>query len=227
MDLDQEAGRQALKATAMWNFVDVLKVLLEAGMSPDFFHGSMTPLMWATVQGNDKVMRVLLDAKADVHLHVRPDGRKVQTACMHAVVDQDVGALKLLLDARVSVNVPQCMGDNQTGLLLHTAAASAASLDSFAQPAIVRALLRAKADVHGAAGPNAAGPAIVRSPIFAAVTTGSSAAVVRLLLRAGADLYPCLLDKATTHGSKDVARALIAHKAQSAVLELVQKPARQ
>jgi hypothetical protein len=213
-DVHGALGCWALVAAAGKDRADVVKVLLDAGALPDSFHCSTTPLMASAVNtplhasDKDKVIRALLDAKADVHLHVRPDGHRTTTACIRAVIGQQVGALKLLLGARVSVNAPQGQG-TYNDVLLTVAARHGAHH-------VARALLRAKADVHGAAGPNAAGAARVKSPIYSAVTAGE-AAVVRLLLRAGADAYPCLLQIAARHGFEDVARALNAHEAQLGV----------
>jgi ankyrin repeat protein len=213
-DVHGATGRSALVAAAGKDRADVVKVLLDAGTPPDSFHCSTTPLMAAAVNtplhasDKDKVIQALLDAKADVHLHVRPDGRGTTTACIRAVIGQQVGALKLLLGARVSVNAPQGQG-TYSDVLLNVAARHGAQH-------VARALLRAKADVHGAAGLNAAGAARVKAPIYSAVTA-DKAAVVRLLLRAGADAYPCLLQIATRHGFDDVARALNAHEAQLGV----------
>ena len=95
--LDREIGDpySALQVAALHGHVDVVRVLLAAGVIRDRAARNITPLVIAAGQGHVDVMRVLLEAGADA---------STSTALRDAVQGGHPAAIQVLLDAGAEVS---------------------------------------------------------------------------------------------------------------------------
>src|SRR5207244_3472168 len=106
---------------------------------------NQTALMWAAAEHHSDIVRILIEAKADLHAHTKSGF----TALHFAAREGDIESARLLLAAGVNINVksqsvlpPAAAGDDQGTPLAGRRAASATVSDG-ATPLLV-ATLRAQ-----------------------------------------------------------------------------------
>lgn len=156
---------------------DVIRALLRAGASVEATDGGgNTPLHTAATTGAPAVMRVLLEAGADPSLRVEvsrpanPWDPKDWTPLHLAARNRDPGVVALLLEAGANVNAR--VHGYETAL--HTAARNG-------NPLVAELLLDAGAEVD-------AREVNGKTPLHVAARENSNAAVLMVLIEAGADL---------------------------------------
>jgi hypothetical protein len=94
-DLDFEL----LKGTYAGDFAKI-KGLLEKGASPNYLCRSLTPLIVASIRGDEEVVELLVSKGADVSIR----GENGPTALMEASLRGSGGIVKLLLEKGANVN---------------------------------------------------------------------------------------------------------------------------
>ena len=160
-----ETAGTPLSAAVQQHRVEAVKFLLQRGAKPDVAppQNGMTSLHWAATLGQPDIVKLLLDAGANVDADSSWQGTP-----LNAAASGREGAQKWLASAYA-----QFPSD---ATLLHPVLGSESDYVT-----VLRTLLAAKANV------NAREPRYGRTPIFAAVSLGQAGAV-GILLAAGADL---------------------------------------
>ena len=138
----------------------------------------LTPLYWATVNGQTEVVKLLLDNNADVNASCSDDG---VTPLHIAGCNGHTEVLKLLLENNADVNARRT--DNGA-TPLHIAA-----FEGHAE--VVKLLLDSNADVNASCTNDGA------TPLYIAAQQGHTV-VVKLLLENNADVNACRTDDGTT-----------------------------
>ena len=170
--LDHNAGLHPLEiagtplsVAVQQHRIEAVKFLLQRGAKPDVAppQNGMTSLHWAATLGQPDIVKLLLDAGANVDADSSWQGTP-----LNAAASGPEGAQKWLASAYAQFP--------DGAKVLHPAPGS-----EFDYVAVLRTLLAAKANV------NAREPRYDRTPIFAAVSLGQAGAV-DILLAAGADL---------------------------------------
>ena len=100
---------------AIYGDAELLKSELEAGTDPDTRYEDWTALWWAIQEGQIEIVKLLLDAGADIEDRDRQNGHSILDK---AVGDQQLEIVKLLLDRGIDVN-----GLTTNGSSLHLAVA--------------------------------------------------------------------------------------------------------
>jgi ankyrin repeat protein len=173
------AGADALHYAARRGHADVVECLVHANAD---FHShdinGRTPLSVAAAGSHEHVLRVLLDARANVNLSSRPRHKlnsKPLTAACYSSLPPNV--FRLLLDARADVHVATTYwGDTVLSLAAQTGRPDT----------VIKMILRAKANVHSAS-------ADCYTALHQAAKYGRRS-IVDLLLRAKADVRAVTTD---------------------------------
>ncbi|ESZ94731.1 hypothetical protein SBOR_4893 [Sclerotinia borealis F-4128] len=182
---------------AYFGLDSLMSILLDKSVKLDSRDSTdTTPFLWSVERGTEAVVKLLLDAKADVNTQGGLFGNALQAASAggHEIV------MKLLLDAKADVNTQGGFYGNA----LQTASAGG-------DKAMVKLLLNAKADINAQGG-------YYGNALQAASAIGHEA-VVKLLLNAKADVnaqggrYRNALQAASYKGHEAVVKLLLNAKA--------------
>lgn len=164
-------GDDLVEAAERGRLRQVVK-LLERGTDVDYRdENGWTALMHASFSGETEVVRVLLDAGADVNYLVEGDA-----ALGVAAIAASVDTVQVLLDAGANVNVRLAVGSTPLWLASARGPANKRRPDT----EVINALIQAGADVNASAEDG-------RTPLMVA-SIALSADVVEALIRAGADV---------------------------------------
>jgi uncharacterized protein len=87
---------------------DIVRQHIRAGTDLNNWFNAQTPLMVASEDGHENVVRLLLNAGADVH--VRSRNSSDATALDHAVKGRHLGIMKLLIQHGANVNAKSSQG---------------------------------------------------------------------------------------------------------------------
>ncbi|KAF6819564.1 multiple ankyrin repeats single kh domain-containing protein [Colletotrichum sojae] len=99
----------ALQAACESGKVEIVTLLIEQGASPDLGAGEDTcPIMAAATRGEQTILELLVNAKAEVNVF---GGWDNSTVLIRAVVNLPVEALQVLLDAGADINLEDSDGD--------------------------------------------------------------------------------------------------------------------
>ncbi|PQE05542.1 ankyrin repeat-containing protein [Rutstroemia sp. NJR-2017a BBW] len=162
------AWNQTLFVTAYFGLGILTEMLLEDSADFNLTDSTgRTPLIWSAERGHETVVKILLEAQADVNKRSGVNGPG--TALCAASFRGHEAVVKILLEAQADINVQGC---------LHGTALSAASRQG--HEAVVKILLEARADVN-------ARDAEYGTALHAASSRGHEA-VVKILLEAHADV---------------------------------------
>jgi ankyrin repeat protein len=163
---EADDGTPPLYEAANRGYVDIVKMLLEAGAKPDIKNrNGETPLQAAVVQKQADCVKALAEAGANPNLFYKNDG---DTPLLRASAVDSPETVLVLIDVKADVN--RAGQNNSTPLLAEA---------QRGHPETVRALLKAGAKVNV----RAAGGA---SPLMMAAFSGN-AETVQILMKAGAD----------------------------------------
>ena len=172
-------------------FTDVVKALLSVNQQ---CKSGWTALMCACHRNYPHLVRVLLDAGADVNLAKHDGHTALGIACQYSTAD----VVKMLLDAGADPNVRATSGDT-TPLILAC---------NYAGPAVVKMLVDAGADVDARSNNI--------TPLVAAARYNpwpTRLAVIKVLVHAGADVNAMHewspLHVACDYGCADLVRVLL------------------
>lgn len=209
-----------LKAAITFNHEKAVQILLDNGADPNLSNA----LSQAAEQGNEAIVKMLLDRKADTETRGGFHGSALQAAA----VGGHIPVLKLLLERGAAVNAQgHRWGDAlKAAITFNQEAAVRTLLNAHADPNLLDALVLAanngnKAIVtmlldHGADPEQRGG--FHGSPLQAAAA-GGHIEVVKLLLAKGADAdarghrWGNPLKAAITFGHHDIQRLLLEHRA--------------
>ncbi|KAF4928951.1 Ankyrin-3 [Colletotrichum viniferum] len=99
----------ALQAAAESGKVEIVTLLIEYGVNPDLGAGEDTfPIMAAAMRGEQTILELLVNAKAEVNVF---GGQDHSTVLIEAVINLPVDALQVLLDAGADINLEDRDGD--------------------------------------------------------------------------------------------------------------------
>ena len=203
-------GATALIAAAAADDIESVRLLLDRGADVNLrpnpgtksfsWGGSRTPLMWAAFQGDEALLKLLLERGSKVNDLVRMGGALGQAAW-----GGHIGVARLLLDAGAQVDQRDLVA-NYTPL--HWAASSEKS-----SPAVVELLLARGANANAEGGQDVDNYlGVAQTPLMLARRRGDTP-IVRALLKSGGNDAPTTVAPAKTTqlasgGSKTTAEAV-------------------
>ncbi|PQE30100.1 ankyrin repeat-containing protein [Rutstroemia sp. NJR-2017a WRK4] len=191
----QPEWNQTLFVTAYFGLGILTALLLEEPTDFNLTDSTgRTPLIWSAERGHETVVKILLEAQADVNK--RGGAKGPGTALRAASSRGHEAVVKMLLEAQADVNVQECLN----GTALYAASRQG-------HEAVVKTLLEAGADVNARDGEYG-------TALYAASQQGHEA-VVKILLEAYADVnamggqHNNALYVATLEGHEAVVRTLL------------------
>lgn len=158
-----EAARAAIQAGADAN--------VECGCDNDYDHYDWTPLHFAVQNGNVGMVKMLLDAGADVNTGANKGSGFHWVSLQAAIAQGNAELVEILLQAGARVNA---LWDYSFGSYLHYAAAKSGNVE------IVKALIRAGANVNAKYDG--------WTPLMLAARCNGNIEIVKVLINAGADV---------------------------------------